>query len=39
MTLLLRPKMWWEGAEMRCMSAAASWDASLERIGGGEDTV
>lgn len=38
MTLLLRPKMWWEGAETKCMRAAASWDASLERQGGGEDS-
>lgn len=36
-TLLLRPEMWWEGAEKKCTRAAASWDASLERQGGGED--
>lgn len=39
MTLLLRPKLWWEGAERNCMRAAASWDASLERQGGGEDSA
>lgn len=35
-SLLLRPKMWWEGAKVKCLRAAASWDASLERQGGGE---
>ncbi|KAM8905611.1 LOW QUALITY PROTEIN: uncharacterized protein AB9W97_008689 [Spinachia spinachia] len=36
MTLLLRPKTWWEG--LKRVSASASWDAPLERNGGKQDS-
>lgn len=36
-TSFLRPQMWWEGAVIKFMRAATSWDAYLgETIGGGE---